>query len=259
MDESLVSETLDALSDATTARKMSRQVQTLRGLRGTPQGEIARVGAAVWQESPPTLVDEDALSRLFSAAWEDGMVAIGLLAALVPDGPAECLDIGREWLSRIDDNMTADALGWLVLGPAFAASNPSPEDLGTFASKIREASHPSVRRAGVAMGLAFLPLPLQGPSAAPLRERLGERSLQFVDQPLSPLIHVLAHTFLRDQDAGVRKGLRRLLREWGKSDPVAVSEWVASVRGGLPKMLSAETKKAERAARRILDAAGNDT
>jgi hypothetical protein len=251
MDESLVSETLDALSDAATARKMARQIQTLRGLRGTPQGEIARVAAAVWQEGPPSLRDEDALSRLFSAAWEDGLVAIGLLAALVPDGPAECLDIGREWLTRIDDNTTADALGWMVLGPAFAASNPSPDDLQAFASKLRAASHASVRRAGVAMGLAFLPLPLQGPTAAPLRERLGERSLQFVEAPLSPLVHVLAHTFLRDEDPGVRKALRRLLREWVKADPVAVTEWVASVRGGLPKLLSAETKKAERAARRL--------
>jgi hypothetical protein len=244
MDESLISETLDALSDGDTARKAAKQVTTLRGLRGTSPGEIARVGAAVWQDDRPTIEDDQALSRLFSTAWEDGLVAIGLLAALVPDGPAECLDIGREWLERLDDNATADALGWLVLGPAFAASGADETRLDTLAADLRQHPHPSVRRAVVAMALAFLPIPIQGPSAAPLRERFGEKTLQFVAEPLSPLVHVIAHRFLRDEDPGVRKALRRLLREWVKTDPAAVIHWTSTVRGGLPTMLSAETKRA---------------
>ncbi|MCB9676587.1 MAG: DNA alkylation repair protein [Alphaproteobacteria bacterium] len=248
MDESLISETLESASDGDTARKAARQVHTLRGLRGTPQGEIARIAAAVWRKDPPSLEDEGPLSRLFSTAWEDGIVAVGLLAALVPDGPGEAFDIAREWLGRIDDLMTADALGWLVLGPAFAASGADAERLDTFVAELRQRPHPAVRRAGVAMGLAFLPIPIQGPSAAPLRERLGEKALQFVAEPLSPLVHVIAHRFLRDEDPAVRKALRRLLREWVRADPAAVVHWESTVRGGLPKMLSAETKRAHRKA-----------
>ncbi|MEZ4316587.1 MAG: DNA alkylation repair protein [Myxococcota bacterium] len=247
MDESLISEMLESLSTGETARKTSKQVTTLRGIRGTPVGEIARVGAAIWKSEGLTLADEDSLNRLFSSAWEDGLLAIGLLGALVPDAPSECFDIGMEWLARIDDTTTADALGWLVLGPGFVAAGPDPERLDTLLADLRSRPHAAVRRAAVAMGLAFLPVPLQGPSAAPLRERVGQREVQFVEQPLSPLVHVLAHRFLRDEDPSVRKAMRRLLREWVRTDPAAVVEWENSVRGGLPKLLSAETKRARRA------------
>jgi len=246
MDDSLVSETLEALSDPTTARKAAKHITTLRGIRGTPQGEIARVGASIWDGDRPTFDDEDALSRLFAAAWEDGLLAIGLLAALVPDGPTECLDIGLEWLGRVDDTTTADALGWMVLGPAFLASGADLERFEVLITEHRARPHPTVRRATVAMGLAFLPIPMQGPAAAPLRQRLGERTLQFVDKAQTPLLHALAHRFLRDEDATVRKAMRRLLREWSKTDPAGVVAWEATVRGGLPKMLSAETKRAHR-------------
>jgi hypothetical protein len=243
MDESLVSETLDALSDAATARKTARNVNTLRGIRGTPQSEIARVGNAVWQDDRPSLQAEDALTRLFMAAWEDGILAVGLLAALVPDGPAEALDIGTDWLARIDDMLTADALGWLVLGPAFLASGADPERLRTFLEPLK-GTHPAVRRAGVAMALSFLPIPLEGPAVAPLRARHQAPQISFVEEAVSPLIAVIADRFVHDESPAVRKALRRVLKSWVKADPAAVVDWQATVRGGLPKILSAETRKA---------------
>lgn len=243
MDESLISETLEALSSNDVARKAARNVSTLRGIRGTPHGEIARVGAVVWQSDRPSLEDDDALTRLFMSAWEDGLLAVGLLAALVPDGPGEALDIGQDWLARLDDILTADALGWLVLGPAFAATGADPERLQTLVASGKGA-HVAVRRAFVMMGMAFLPVPLEGCSVAPLRARHQVDQLTFVEEALSPLLHVLAHAFLRDESPAVRKAMRRLLRAWVKADPAGVVAWEQSVRGGLPKMLSAETKRA---------------
>lgn len=244
MDESLVSETLEALSNGETARKTGRNVTTIRGIRGTPISEIARIGHTVWTDSRPTLDEEDSLTRLFMSAWEDGILAVGLLAALVPDGPAEALDVGVDWLARLDDNLTADALGWLVLGPAFAASGADPERLRVLLAP-HKAAHPAVRRAGVAMGLAFLPLPLEGPAVAPLRARHKSPTLTFVEEPLSPLIAVVCDTFLRDESPAVRKALRRVIKGWVKTDPAAVVAWQASVKGGLPKLLSAESNKAK--------------
>ncbi|MCA9569789.1 MAG: DNA alkylation repair protein [Myxococcales bacterium] len=243
MDESLISETLEALSSSDTARKAARNLNTLKGIRGTPQAEIARVGAAVWRDQKPSLAAEDALTRLFRSAWEDGMLAVGLLAALVPDGPTEALDIGLDWLARLDDNLTADALGWLVLGPAFAATGAEPERLRELAL-AHKGSHPAVRRALVSMGLAFLPLPLEGCAVAPLRARHGDDAIAFVEAPLSPLVGALAHAFLRDESPNVRKALRRVLKGWVKTDPAAVVAWEAEVRGGLPKLLSEVTHKA---------------
>lgn len=94
------------------------------------------------------------------------------------------------------------------------------------------------------MALAFLPVPLEGPAVAPLRARHQTPTLTFVEQALSPLVAVVCDTFVRDESPAVRKALRRVIKGWVKTDPAAVVEWQASVRGGLPKMLSAESNKA---------------
>lgn len=248
MDVTTISAALEAESTPDVARATQRDVRTIRGIRGTPQGAVARLAHQAWASDRPTLDDAPALGELFGGAWEDGLVAVGLLAALVPDGPGQALEIGLDWLDRVDDGATADALGHLVLGPAFAATGADPERLGALVAPHRKVSHPAVRRALVAMGLAFLPIPIQGASAAPLRARHGANALTFVEAPLSPLVSVLAHAFLRDEGPTVRKALRRLLREWVREDPAAVVAWEAEVRGGLPKMLSAETVRARRKA-----------
>src|SRR5690606_1513532 len=105
----VVSETLELASDETTARKLRKQVSTLRGLRGVPLGEVARIAASTWEASRPELpAAEDALNQLFGTAWEDGLVAVGLLAAALPDAPAEALRVGLQWVDRLDEHGTAD-------------------------------------------------------------------------------------------------------------------------------------------------------
>ena len=172
MDVELISETLEAMSDPSVARKASRQTHTLKGIRGVSHGEIARIGAAAWQEHHPTRADEDALRQLFMSAYEDGLVAIGLLATLVPKHPRDAYEIGIGWLDLVDEVETADALGWMVIGPGFAATGAEAGRLEELLES-KKTAHVAVRRALAAMALAFLPTPVTGPSAAPLRQALS--------------------------------------------------------------------------------------
>lgn len=244
----VVSETLELSSDETTARKLRRQISTLRGLRGVPHGELARIAGSVWQAARPTLPDAaDALNQLFATAWEDGMVAVGLLAAALPDTPAEALELGLDWAERLDEHATADALGWLVLGPAALLSGKPLEALEPALAHERSAP----RRAAAMAAMAWLPTRIEGPAAAPVRARLGQRHVQWVDAPRSDLVAPLLDRLVRDESPEVRKALRRVLRTWADSDAEAVVAWGDRWRGagGLPRILSGEVERAGRRAR----------
>ncbi len=245
MDPYTLSDTLEALADAETARRQRKQAQPLRGIRGTPLAEVARIAAAAQQESPARLPEHAAeLGELFAAAWEDGLVAIGLLAATVPDSPHDALDVGLDWLGRIDDVATADALGWLVLGGGCLASGEPLSSLG-------KPMHVAAKRAVVMAAMAALPEPLEGASAAALRSKLSQRRVAWVDSPQSEVIAEHLNGWLRDEMPPVRKAVRRVLRAWTKWDPAAVTAWGDAVRGGLPKMLRAEVERARRRAARM--------
>ena len=248
-----IGEMLEAMSDADTARRLGKQVQPLRGVRGVPMGEVARIAAASWEEFRPSLPkDAGALSRLYSTAWEDGLVAIGLVGACVPDAPRAAFELGMALIERCDDVATADALGWLVLGPAALASG---RDLADAMSPIRGLPDGTARRAAVSAGLAATPTPIEGPSAAPVRARMQQARVRWVETCQSPTIARILDASLRDEAPPVRKAVRRLLRVWGQDDPAAVEAWAAGVKGGLPSMLRAEVdrarKKAKRAAREL--------
>lgn len=251
MNPDVIATQLEAASNADTAAALAKQVHTLRGLRGVPTSDLAKIIAQAWKTERPQLPrDEDALGTLYGNAWEDGIVAIGLLSALVPDSPQEALDIAAEWLERIDDVGSADALGWLVLGPATLASGGEVDE--TLGAR-RQSGHPAVRRAAVMAGMAMTPELIEGPAAAALRERLGTRDVQFVEAALSDKLSELSDAFLRDEDPSVRKALRRVLGAWALSDPDAAEDYINGVRGGVPKMLREEVEKAARKGRRRME------
>lgn len=244
----VVAETLELASDEATVRKLRTQIRTLRGLRGVPQGELARIAGSVWEAARPSLPDaEEPLDQLFGTAWEDGLVAVGLLAAAVPDAPADALRIGLRWADRLDEHGTADALGWLVLGPAALLSGDPLAALEPVLAHARTAP----RRAAAMAGMAWLPERIEGPAAAPVRARLGQRHVQWVDTPRSDAVAALLDRLVRDEAPEVRKALRRVLRAWTDADPSAVVAWGERWRraGGLPRMLSDEVERARRRAR----------
>ncbi len=223
-------------------------VRSIRGVRGSPHGVIARVAAEAWKGGGWKLPRaEDALNTLFGAAWEDGIVAIGLLAASVPDRPHDALEIARGWLDRIDDSISADAVGWLVLGPSALASR---QDLVGLASKLRTMPRPETRRAAVMAAMASLPVPIEGPAGAPLRERIGSKDVQFVEHVVPGVVGGIADLFVRDEDPIVRKALRRVLGAWAAEDADGATEWLEAVKGGAPRLLRDEVEKAAKKARR---------
>lgn len=233
MDPDLLSEALEASSSRDEAVRIRRRVRPLRGIRGVAMSEVAQLVAAAWAEDPIVLPDDaSALGHLFSTAFEDGLVAIGLLAAALPDAPEEALEVGLEWASMVDDVETADALGWLVLGPAVLTTGGELATLPLLSHR-----RAAVRRAVVAGALALLPVPVSGPSAAALRERLGVRAVRFVDEPHSAAVQAVLDASWRDEAPEVRKAVRRVLRTWHGADREVASAWAGSVRGGLPVML----------------------
>jgi hypothetical protein len=240
-DAEIVSERLQALSDKDTARKRGKHLKPFRGLRGTPVSELARTAAELWRSERPKLPDDaEELHTLFCTAHEDGLVAIALVAAMVPDQPYETLELGERWLDLADDLETADALGRLVLGPSLvAAGEPVLEALTQYA-RGPKATH---RRAALMACMSLLPVPLEGPCASALRERVGQRQVVVVAEPWTPLVLQMLALLFRDSDPHVRKAVGRLGRSLAELDPQAVQDLADGLPGGISKQLRAEWEK----------------
>jgi hypothetical protein len=252
MDPAAVAQSLQSLATDEVARKRCRHIRPLRGIRGVPEGELGRFLHRTWEATPPALPRDDAALRaMFGSAWEDGLVAIGLAASCLGNDPAGVLALGLDWLEQVDDVATADALGWLVLGPSSLATDRFDSVLDETAG----ARHPAVRRAGVIMGMALLPTPIQGPAAAALRATLGTREGRIVEAPRTAELCALGNAFARDEEPAVRKGLRRVLGTWADHDATAAKHWMEGVPGGVHRMLrdeieSTAARNEKRAARR---------
>lgn len=256
LDPDAVSEQLDKNIQRDVARKRGKHIKAFRGLRGVPVQEITKILVKTWNPKLNLIEDGESLHTLFCTAHEDGLVAVGLLAAMVPDEPMAALEMVDRWVSMVDDTETADALGWMVLGPALLASGePWLASLRTY----RTEHGWGARRMAVMAGMALLPIPLQGMCAAALRERMGMPRLQFVAKADSPAIHELLHVFLRDEDPRVVKAFIRVARSWGEAEPDACEAWLGTVRGGVAKRLREElergVKKGRRRAKREAEAA----
>jgi hypothetical protein len=242
IDPAALGALLEDASEGRLAAARTRDLSPLRGVRGVPDGAIARL-AAETQRHGGVHLDRDrvALLDLFGQAFEDGLLTIALAAAALPDDPEGAWELGWDLWARCDDPLTADALGEVLLGPSAVA-------LGRLDALLAHAKDdsPLRRRALVAAGAAWLPTPLLGPQVAALRERLGARDVRFVEAAQSAWIGALATTFARDEAPQVRKALRRLLRDWTAVDPAAVVTWAAGVRGGLHRLLGDEVARAKR-------------
>lgn len=235
---------LDAASTAETARKYASAHHCLRGLRGVAMGDVARIGDEVARRWTPTLPDDaGALEALFGTAWEDGLLAVGLLAVAARRHPREALEVALALAERTDDPTTADALGWLVVGPAVLIVGEGPADP---LHRLAGLPRPDSRRVAVAMAMAGTPSEVEGAAAAPLRAALGMPHLQIVDHLRADLVRPVVDRLWRD--VPLHKPLRRLIRVWGAEDPEGLLAWADGVRGGLPALLGAEVKRVRRGA-----------
>ena len=241
-----IGERLEARADERTARQTLRRQSSLRGVRGVPPADIARIAAETWRAHRPSLPDaRGELNALFGQAYEDGLVAIGLLAAAWSEDPDGAKEIGFDWAERVDDIFTGDALGWLVLGPIGLGTGAWVEILDELSAHRRTEG----RRTVAAMALAACPVVVEGPAAAPLREKIGQRSVQMVDQVQTGPVRSVLDRLVRDPDPSVRKALRRVLRAYATGAPEDAVDWAAGVSGGLPKLLGDEIKRARRRAK----------
>lgn len=238
---------LEELATDEAAANTRIHVRPLRGIRGVSQGILAARIAVAWREGKPELPDaQGALDKLFGTAWEDGLAAIALLAAALPSDPACAFQLGLDWALRTDDILTADSIGWLVLGPALAHAQPGSREASERLSALIGPDGlwtcPSAftRRAAASSALAFTPAEIEGPAAAALREQQGDRHVQMVDGIVPERVGQIVMRFVRDSDPAVQKVLRRVLRVWAESDPASLLAWAPTVRGGLPKILSLE-------------------
>ena len=245
-----LSKYLEQHSDGELFRKRGKQLAPFRGLRGTPPSELVTLLVNLWKHERPQLPrDMEALHDLFVAAHEDGLVAIGIVAALLPDAPADALDLADRWIPLVDDVETADSLGWLVLGPGLMASGePFVETLLEHTdAQFREHR----RRMAVMACMAALPVPVEGPAAAALRERTGEKRTAFVTEPLPDLIRPVLDAYLRDTSSLVHKAVSRVCRSWATVQPDAAEAWMEGVPGGVPKKLRQDITRGAKKARRI--------
>lgn len=243
-----ISAQLQAASDEGHARKISRHISPLKGIRGVPAREVVGILVEAWRTQGVTLPqDSDALARLFRAAHEDGLVAIGLAAAALPDAPDEALDLAESWLEVADDHETADAIGWLLLGPGLLATgDPFVDHL----NELLAEPSPIRRRTAVLALMAAVPVPIEGPSAAALRERLKLKKVAFVEAPLDELLRGVLPRAMKDNDPHVRKAIARVMRAWATVRPDAVEAIMAAQPGGVSRYIREEVEKGLRRGRR---------
>jgi len=241
-----ISRRLDQAAKDPVASRRLKQLQPLKGLRGVPLGEVAAIAAEFYQRKPAEFPrDLESLHALFCAAHEDGLVAIALAAVAAIDEPEDGLDLGFRWMELIDDLETADALGWLLLGPALVAQEAG----GELCALVKD-ERPVVRRCAVMACLSVLPVRVEGPAAACLRERAGERHIQMTESSNSELVVRVIRLAIRDRDPHVLRATGRVLRAWGESDPEAVALFLANEPGGVPKRLRELAEKGVRKGRR---------
>ncbi len=244
-----ISLALEAASSRDHARKRGKHLRPLRGLRGVTGKDMVAVLLKTLRAGRPRLPDDaDELQTLFSTAYEDGIVAIGLLSTVATKEPEEALDLAWAWLGMLDDVETADALGWLVIGPALLAEGEGVVDE---LRGLKDQHIPERRRAALAAALAMLPEPIEGPAAAALRDQVGQKRVAFVAEPLDGIVSEVADAFRHDDSPCVRKALLRLVRSWAYSSPDMAQDWLDDWRGGSPRMVRKEVERAVKKGRRL--------
>ncbi len=223
--------TLAANAEDAVATRARRAIRPLRGIRGVPLAVVARTADTIWKRGISLPRDADALDAAFGTAFEDGLVAIALAAAALPDSPVVASALGLAWAHRTDDPTTADALGSILLGGSVA--------LAGGVSRLDALRQGSVwcRRSRWMAAMGRLPVPLEGPAVAGLRARLGTPNVQWVDAPQRADVAALLDDAVKATDPPLHKALRRILTTWSATDEEGCRAWAQPRWSQLPPVV----------------------
>lgn len=268
LDYTYYDQTLNAHANPRFAQKRGRQLQTIRGVRGVENAVLIEL---INESLPVVLEQHDAtLNQLFGTAFEDGLIAISLLAVAGLENPSDALVLARHWLTFVDDVETADALGRVVIGPCLWHQE-MPGDAQWLAENHRELLREVVRspfavRAMMMASLAWLPEPVPGVTGAGLRAAIEASKVAFVEEPQSEALTLVFRHFLGLKNANapgflhetpmLRKTLLHALKLWACWDPDSVAQCLQESLSTVPRVLQQAVKKGERVFERRLEQAG---
>lgn len=182
--------------------------------------------------------DRKELNILFSQAYEDGLVAIALLSVAAISQPQSSLEIAERWSLMIDDALSADALGTLVIGPCLLRLG-SP-----FLARWLDTDKPYARRAEIMGLLAGVPECPKGPCVAALRAHFNAKDILFSESVQPSVVHALMHAMTHPFFAPIeKKALIRVLACVAFHAPDQMGEALQTAPTNLPKWQRAAVLK----------------
>ena len=222
-------EELKIFEDHTVYKKLRQQIQPFRGIRGIPFSVLATEIDSEYTVQLPE--ESDQIHALFLQSFEEGLIAIAMLSVAALTQPNQAWEIAQKWLPMLDDVISSDALGKIVIGACALQLNLDiPHILSEYNNTYAKRS--------LYMGLcAFVPAPPKGPWVAALRSHLQSEQVIFVEEPATHHYESLFVQFLKTEEPLLRKAIAHLILLWSTYDLLSLDKKIESHPQNLPKWL----------------------
>jgi hypothetical protein len=220
---------LSMAEDKNTFKKMKQQIQPFKGIRGVPYATIAQL----LDEDPSVDIESQSeeLHSLFMGSFEEGLIAVGLLSVASLTHPSDSWELAQKWLTMVDDIITTDALGKIVIGPCALQLNIDiPKEL-QINNKVYS------QRALLMSLCSFVPESPKGPWVSALRSHLQSEQVIFVDKPMTHHYQSLFPYFLKEEQPQLRKSIIYLIQLWSSHDLPSLDKIIEKHPQNLPKWL----------------------
>ena len=231
-------ESLKISEDQTVYKKLRQQIQPFRGIRGIPFSVIAK---ELDEEYTVTLPEQsEELYSLFLQSFEEGLIAIGILSVAALSQPENSWELVQRWLPMIDDVITSDAIGKIVIGPCALQLNLDIPNL------ISEYENVYAKRALYMSLCAFVPSPPIGPWVSALRSHLQSEQIIFIEKPITHHYEHLFSQFLKMEIPLLRKAIVHLVQLWSTFDLLSIDKKIQNHPQNLPNWLKKSYEKGRR-------------
>ena len=228
-------ESLKISEDQTVYKNLRKQIQPFRGIRGIPYSVIAKELDEEYTLQLPEQSEE--IYALFLQSFEEGLIAIGILSVASLTQPEDVWEIIQRWLPMIDDVITGDALGKIIIGPCALQLDLDIPNL------ISEYDNVYAKRALYMSLCAFVPSPPIGPWVSALRSHLQSEQIVFVEKPATHHYECLFSQFVKTEEPLLRKAIIHLVQLWSSYDLVSLDKKIESHAQNLPKWLKKSYEK----------------